>query len=441
MNRWRVIITPQSASLLSPTIQTQATQQQASSNSRKISTRSKQGGKKNGGENSWGAAGAVAAASATALACKLYQEKDKFLVQAKEAKVEITAEQIAYDNRVRQYNTPDNIFNYFSSIQLVNKFGMKTTMMSPMDFYSAITPDCSIHPGAGSGIYEEIKEENLGKVNLNKSPVGKESVLNQIGAMGLISYSDYCFLLTLLATPVRFIETAFNVFDVTGDGKVEPKEFAFVSTKLAHKSGGFGSYTDVDQTAVLASNSGLLNYVFGKDRKGTLTKENFKKLQADLLNEVIQIEFNEYDKGNTGRISEEDFCKFLLKRTKIPPSQKAKMLKRVKSIWPAKARGVSFPSFKNFFLVLASGTELERGLFFLDVENIGVDLVEFRQVASWVSHSELSEHIAEVVFVLLDDQGQGRIFKENVGPVLFDWRQPRGFDKSAIHVQMGNLKI
>ena len=189
--------------------------------------------------------------------------------------------------------------------------------------------------------------------------------------------------------------------------KVSFQEFAYVSTKLAHKAGGFGSYTDVDQSTVLASNSGLLNLLFGKDRKKAITRESFKKLQSDLLNEVIQIEFNQYE-HNEGRISEEDFCTFLLKRTKIPPSQKAKMLKRVKTIWPAKARGISFPSFKNFFLVLASGTELERGLFFLDVENIGVDLDEFRNVAKWVSKSELSDHIAEVVFVLLDDQGQGR---------------------------------
>ena len=47
----------------------------------------------------------------------------RFLLQAKEAKVEISAEQITFDNRVRQYNSPDQKFNYFSSIQLVNKFG------------------------------------------------------------------------------------------------------------------------------------------------------------------------------------------------------------------------------------------------------------------------------------------------------------------------------
>ena len=47
----------------------------------------------------------------------------RVLVQAKEAKPDITPEQLSFDNRVRQFSTPDQIFNYFSSIQLVNKFG------------------------------------------------------------------------------------------------------------------------------------------------------------------------------------------------------------------------------------------------------------------------------------------------------------------------------
>ena len=105
-------------------------------------------------------------------------------------------------------------------------------MMSPMDFFSSITPDCSIHPGAGSGIYEEITEERLPKTRLDKSPA-KNSVLNVIGENGLISYNDYCFLLALMATPLRFIDTAFNVFDVTGDGKIEVKVKIFKQIVLA----------------------------------------------------------------------------------------------------------------------------------------------------------------------------------------------------------------
>jgi len=389
---------------------------------------------------------AVAAAATTALlAWKVYNEKERLSLSAKsvtpyQAPDTVTPEQKNYDNRVRQYQTPDNVFSYFASLQLVNKFGKKTTMMSPMDFYSAITPDCVIHPGCGSGVYEQIQEQNLSKLLLDKSPL-KESVLNEIGKQGLLSYSDFCFLLTLLATPPRFIDTAFNLFDVMGDDQVAAKEFAYVCTKMAHKAGGFGTYTDVDQAEVLGSNSGLLNYLFGKDRKNVLTRAGFKKLREDLLDEIVKLEFQQYDKDNSGRISEADFVRFLLKRTKIPPKKRGELLKRVEKIWPSKGRGVSLPSFRNFFCVLAGGLELERGLFFLDVENIGIDLAEFRKVCSWVSNKELSDHIAEVVFIMLDDLGSGRIFKESVGPVLFDWRQPRGYDKSSIHVSMGQLTL
>lgn len=403
---------------------------------RALSIRANQKKSDQDSSGSWGAV--AAGVSVAALGYKVFSEKERYLIQAKG--VDVTPEQKSFDNRIRQYNTPDMVFNYFASLQLVDKTGTKTTMMSPMDFFSAITPDCSIHPGAGSGVYEEISQQKLKTLRLDKSPV-KGSILNEIGKNGLISYADYCFLLSLLSTPIRFVDTAFNLFDLTGNEQINAKEFAYVSTKISTKLGGFGTYTDVDQSAILASNSGLLNYLFGKDREKCISRDEFRKLQKDLLDEIIELEFNEFDKEGSGTISEGAFCRFLLNKTKIPPSQKAKMLKRVDTIWPKKARGISFQSFKNFFLVLASGTELERGLFFLDVENIGVELEEFRKVASWVIHNEVSPHTAEVVFVLLDDAGEGRIFKESVGPVLFDWRQPRGFDKSSIHVQLGQLKI
>ena len=78
---------------------------------------------------------------------------------------------------------------------------------------------------------------------------------------------------------------------------------------------------DVDQERVLASHSGLLNYLFGVNRDKALTKEKLKKLQSgnwrffqsylivkfvysfllfqDLLDEVILLEFKEYDKVGT----------------------------------------------------------------------------------------------------------------------------------------------
>jgi hypothetical protein len=44
--------------------------------------------------------------------------------------------------------------------------GKKTMMMSPLEFYAAITPDCHLVHGVGSGAYVEVTDEEVqaGKV-------------------------------------------------------------------------------------------------------------------------------------------------------------------------------------------------------------------------------------------------------------------------------------
>ena len=112
----------------------------------------------------------------------------------------------------------------------------------------------------------------------------------------------------------------------------------------------------------------MLNYLFGKDRSKTITKETFFKLHKELLDELMELEFNEYDMNETGRMSEIDFCKFLMRSAKIPPKKNAAMMKRIQERWPKKGEGVSLKSFKNVYHVLVGGADLERALFFLDAE-------------------------------------------------------------------------
>merc|ERR1712055_80818 len=411
-----------------------------------VAHRAKHGGSEgSNGSGGQGSVHALALAAGLALAAaKAYSERERFSLKAEtsEVKVHENREVLEHENRVRMFMTRDKIFNYFASFQHISKTGRKDMMMTPLDFYSSITPDCSLAFGTGSGVHVDVtdKEVNSGDYYWGKS-VALDSLLNKIGEQGLLSYADYCFLLSLLSTPKRFIETAFNLFDVTGDGHINAKEFAYVSSKLASKSGGFGAYSATDQEEILASSSGLLNFLFGKDRTGKLNREGFVKLHSDLLEEVIQLEFSEYDKTRSERISERDLCHFLLKNSKIPPKKQAAMLKRVEKVWPSKARGISLPSFRNLFSALSSGAELERALFFLDVENIGVDMEEFRKVSSWVTQQELSDHVAKVLFVLIGGDEKGRILKEEISPVLGEWRFSRGFDKGSLQVSLGQLRI
>jgi len=75
-----------------------------------------------GNQDSSGSWGAVAAGvSVAALGYKVFSEKERYLIQAKG--VDVTPEQKSFDNRIRQYNTPDMVFSYFASLQLVDKSG------------------------------------------------------------------------------------------------------------------------------------------------------------------------------------------------------------------------------------------------------------------------------------------------------------------------------
>ena len=56
---------------------------------------------------------------------------------------------------------------------------------------------------------------------IQRSPV-TEGVLNKLSDAGLLSYSDFCFLLTLISTPIRSIKPEFyNVHPPynRGDGR------------------------------------------------------------------------------------------------------------------------------------------------------------------------------------------------------------------------------
>ena len=47
--------------------------------------------------------------------------------------------------------------------------------------------------------------------------------LNAINEHGLLTFSDYHFLLLLMSTPTRYLDMIFHGFDISADGSVEAK--------------------------------------------------------------------------------------------------------------------------------------------------------------------------------------------------------------------------
>ena len=100
--------------------------------------------------------------------------------------------------------------------------------MSTRNFYNAMTPGSSLSEEMmfGKSAYTLITNSELNSnfiVNMNKLPVNGSNLLNAINEHGLLSYTDFHFLLLLMSTPTRYLDIIFHGFDISADGSVEAK--------------------------------------------------------------------------------------------------------------------------------------------------------------------------------------------------------------------------
>ncbi|XP_070346011.1 calcium uptake protein 1, mitochondrial isoform X3 [Equus asinus] len=134
-----------------------------------------------------------------------------------------------YENRIRAYSTPDKIFRYFATLKVINEPGESEVFMTPQDFVRSITPNEKQpeHLGLDQYIVKRFDGKDFWqKIAQEREKFADEgSIFYTLGECGLISFSDYIFLTTVLSTPQRNFEIAFKMFDLNGDGEVDMDEF------------------------------------------------------------------------------------------------------------------------------------------------------------------------------------------------------------------------
>ncbi|XP_015682472.2 calcium uptake protein 1, mitochondrial-like, partial [Protobothrops mucrosquamatus] len=106
-----------------------------------------------------------------------------------------------YENRIRAYSTPDKIFRYFATLKIINEHGESEVFMTPQDFVRSITPNEKQPENLGldqfvvkryDGKTERISQER-------EKFADEDSIFYALGECGLISFSDYIFLTTVLS--------------------------------------------------------------------------------------------------------------------------------------------------------------------------------------------------------------------------------------------------
>ena len=104
---------------------------------------------------------------------------------------------IEYENRIRQYSTPDKVFRYFSTIKVWNpSIDDYEVYMTPDDFVRSFTYGVKQPDGLGLDSYNKF-DPNMQKLEIK---LNEDSIFKCLGQNGLISFSDYIFLTTLLSS-------------------------------------------------------------------------------------------------------------------------------------------------------------------------------------------------------------------------------------------------
>lgn len=133
--------------------------------------------------------------SATDTAAEPYpEEKKKKRSGFRDRKV------MEYENRIRAYSTPDKIFRYFATLKVINEPGETEVFMTPQDFVRSITPNEKQPEHLGLDQYI-IKRFDGKKIAQEREKFADEgSIFYTLGECGLISFSDYIFLTTVLSS-------------------------------------------------------------------------------------------------------------------------------------------------------------------------------------------------------------------------------------------------
>ncbi|KAF5299378.1 hypothetical protein FQR65_LT09419 [Abscondita terminalis] len=351
---------------------------------------------------------------------------------------------IEYENRIRHYSTPDKVFRYFATLQVQGTSSDQHEIyMTPDDFLRSMTPGIKQPDGLGLDQYKRYDPKNIQhKLEL---ALDEDSIFYKLGSSGLITFSDYIFLLTVLSTSRRHFEIAFRMFDLNGDGDVDCEEFEKVATLIRQQTSIGSRHRDHANTgntfkvkcslpfAMLIEilqgvNSALTTYFFGPNLKQKLTIEKFLDFQKQLQREILSLEFQRKHPNEDGNISESDFTDLLLAYSGFPEKKKVRMLKRVKRAFRDHGQGISREDYLNFFHFLNNINDVDTALTFYHIAGASIDELTLKHVAKTVAHVDLTDHIIHVVFTIFDENQDGQLSNREFVAVMKN-RLLRGLEK------------
>ncbi|XP_017690933.1 PREDICTED: calcium uptake protein 3, mitochondrial isoform X4 [Lepidothrix coronata] len=322
------------------------------------------------------------------------------------------------------YATPrEQRFRMFASLEFEGQL-----YMTPHDFIQAVTSD---EPKCAKK-WRSLSKQELNQILMETPPVwkGSSKLFRNLNEKGVISYTEYLFLLCILTKPHAGFRIAFNMFDTDGNEMVDKKEFLVLQEIFRKKNEKREKRGDEEKRAMLRaddissslSDTTLLVHFFGKKGKAELNFEDFYRFMDNLQTEVLEIEFLSYSNGmNT--ISEEDFAHILLRYTNVENT--SSYLENMRCSIPEE-KGITFDEFRSFFQFLNNLEDFTIAMQMYNFASRSIGQDEFKRAVYVATGVKLSPHLVNTVFKIFDvDRDDQLSYKEFIG-IMKD-RLNRGF--------------
>ncbi|XP_044077511.1 calcium uptake protein 2, mitochondrial [Siniperca chuatsi] len=244
----------------------------------------------------------------------------------------------------------------------------------------------------------------------SKARAGNE-LFRTLGDNGLISYTEYLFLLTILTKPRTGFHIAFKMLDVDGNEQVDKKEFLKLK-KIIGKSKVPKDSTEKPAEEGESVNTTLQAYFFGKKGENKLQYQEFQRFMEDLQAEVQEMEFLQFSKG-MDTMRREDFAEWLLHYTNEEDNEVywENMRKRI----PA-GQSITFDEFKVFCLFTNNLEDFAFSMKLVTGTNRPVGMAQFKRAVKIATGHDLSLNVLDTIFKLFDMDGDNCLsHKEFIG--------------------------
>ncbi|XP_017848674.1 calcium uptake protein 3, mitochondrial isoform X1 [Drosophila busckii] len=387
-------------------------------------------------------------------------------------------------------------FIKFASVEFDNQL-----YMTPQDFLDSVVEQ-EPRPRLKRRL---LSNEEVDKYKDNTPALKKGStrLFRNLRDKGIISYTEYLFLLSILTKPKSGFRIAFNMFDTDGNQRVDKAEFLVIVSILA---GALKDMHNVDaQTKAIltrlvsyeersqikrtmAPQPGLMERIFSgawKEKHGEQTSENDEDiaetpLESEYVNDgeglqrrhvvptTLQLHF--FGKRGTGVInydnfyrfmdnlqtevlelefhefskgnsviSELDFAKILLRYTYLATDEYDVFLERLLQR-VREEKGISFNDFRDFCHFLNNLDDFTIAMRMYTLADRAISKDEFGRAAKICTGYSLSQHLIDTVFAIFDADGDGLLSYKEFIAIMKD-RLHRGFKQDAEIIAMRLKKV